>query len=65
MWELIGVEIANLVWSFFDNGYFSAEINMTWVVFIPKVGNAMEMNQFRPISMVGYLDKIIAKTLAN
>lgn len=41
MWELIGVEIANFVWSLFDNGYFSAEINMTWVVFIPKVGDEL------------------------
>ena len=38
---------------------------MTWVVLIPKENDAVEMNQFLPISMVGCLYKIIAKILAN
>ena len=38
---------------------------MTWVVLVPKVDNAMEIKDFRPISMVGCLYKIIAKILAN
>ena len=37
--------------NFFDNGNFLEEVNMTWVVLIPKVDDAMDLRKFRPISM--------------
>ena len=51
----------NFVLHFFESGCFSEETNMTWVVLIPKFDGAEKLEQFRPISMVGSLYKIIAK----
>ena len=41
------------------------DINRTWVTLIPKVDDAKDLMDFRPISMVGFLYKIIAKVLAR
>ena len=38
---------------------------MTWVTLIPKFEGAKEMNEFKPISMVGYVYKVISKILAR
>ncbi|XP_039687865.1 uncharacterized protein [Medicago truncatula] len=40
-------------------------INTTFIVLIPKVDNPQRLNDFRLISLVGSLYKIIAKLLAN
>ena len=42
-----------------------SEINQTWVTLIPKVKNAIEVKDFRRISMVGCLYKPIAKILTT
>ena len=59
MWEVIGGEIVNFVLNFFECGYFPNEINMMWVVLILKIDDAVELNQYKPISMVGCLYKVI------
>ena len=38
---------------------------MTWVTLIPKVDDAQEIKDYRPISMVGCVYKVIVKILAN
>ena len=38
---------------------------MTWVTLIPKFEGAVEIIDFRPISMVGCIYKVMAKVLAN
>lgn len=40
-------------------------INTTFIVLILKVDNPQRLNEFRPISLVGSMYKIIAKLLAN
>ena len=65
MWDNIGDEISSFVLNFFDTGYLPEEINMTWVVLIPKIDSAEEFKDFRLISMVGCLYKVIAKILAR
>ena len=50
MWDEIGAEISKFILDFFQSSLFHPEINM---------------KDFRPISMVGCLYKIIAKILAN
>ena len=40
------------------------QVNVTWVTLIPKSENPMTIEDYRPISMVGALYKIIAKILS-
>ena len=44
---------------------FENSLNATFVSLIPKKSEAMEVRDFRPISLVGGVYKILAKLLAN
>jgi hypothetical protein len=50
---------------FHKRGKFVKNINSTFIALIPKVHGAKEIKDFRPISLVGGIYKIIAKVLAN
>ena len=38
---------------------------MTWVTLIPKIDDAKELKDYRPISIIGCIYKVVAKLLAN
>ncbi|RVW22630.1 DNA replication ATP-dependent helicase/nuclease DNA2 [Vitis vinifera] len=42
-----------------------AQMNATFLVIIPKKGGAEDLGEFRPISLLGGLYKLMAKVLAN
>ena len=50
---------------FFDHNKFVRNLNSTFLVLIPKKENAMDIKDYRPISLVGGLYKALAKVLAN
>jgi hypothetical protein len=50
---------------FHAHGTFEKSINATFIFLIPKKLGALECNDFRPISLVTIVYKIIAKVLAN
>ena len=50
---------------FFERGKFVKSLNTTFLVLIPKKGRAEDLSDFRPISLVGGLYKLLAKVLAN
>jgi len=50
---------------FHQNGKLLKGINSTFIALIPKVECPQSLNDFRPISLVGSLYKILAKLLAN
>ena len=50
---------------FYEKGTFTKSINTTFLVLIPKKGGAEDLKDFRPISLVGSLYKLLAKVLAN
>ena len=50
---------------FHDQGKFIKSINASFLVLIPKKGGAEDLKDFRPISLVGSLYKLLAKVLAN
>jgi len=50
---------------FHRNGRLAKGINSTFIALIPKVDSPQRLNDFRPISLVGSLYKILAKVLAN
>ena len=50
---------------FHKNGRLAKGINITFIALIPKVDSPQRLNDFRPISLVGSMYKILAKVLTN
>ena len=50
---------------FYEHKKFVRNLNTTFLVLIPKKGDAEDLKDFRPISLVGGLYKLLAKVLAN
>ena len=51
--------------SFHERSTFATSLNASFLTLIPKKIEAVEVKDFRPISLVGGMYKIIAKVLAN
>ena len=50
---------------FYQHSKFEKSLNATFIALIPKKNDASNIRDFRPISLVGSLYKILAKVLAN
>ena len=50
---------------FFLHGMFQRSLNSTFLVLLQKKRGAKDLKDFRPISLVGGLYKLLAKVLAN
>ena len=48
---------------FHERGRFVKSLNATFLVLVPKKGGAEDLKDFRPISLVGSLYKLLAKVL--
>lgn len=64
-WDDLKEDVMRFVTVFHRNGKLSKCINSTFIALIPKVECPQTLNDFRPISLVGSLYKILAKLLAN
>ncbi|XP_016206073.1 uncharacterized protein LOC107646401 [Arachis ipaensis] len=62
-WEEIGMEFTAAVMGFFQSAKLPTNANITWVTLAPKFFGAKEIKDFRPISMVGCVYKVISKVL--
>ena len=50
---------------FYEHYRFVRSLNSIFLVLIPKKGDAMDIKDFKPISLVGGLYKILGKVPAN
>ncbi|GJT47677.1 RNA-directed DNA polymerase, eukaryota [Tanacetum coccineum] len=64
-WSFIDHDILMAVKEFFTDGYFPRGCNSSFIALIPKIQDAKFVKDFRPISLIGSVYKIIAKILAN
>jgi hypothetical protein len=64
-WEELKGDVMRFVSEFHRNGRLSKGLNSTFIALIPKVDSPQRLNDYRPISLVGSLYKILAKVLAN
>jgi hypothetical protein len=64
-WDVLRMDIMKVFGEFHAGGRFEKSLNGTFISLIPKISGAMELKDFRPISVVGGIYKIIAKVLAN
>ncbi|GJR88927.1 RNA-directed DNA polymerase, eukaryota [Tanacetum coccineum] len=64
-WEFIGPDFCDAVEHFFVNGSFSKGCNSSFIALIPKVPDAKFVNDYRPISLIGSVYKVVTKIMAN
>ncbi|KAG7587431.1 Endonuclease/exonuclease/phosphatase superfamily [Arabidopsis thaliana x Arabidopsis arenosa] len=64
-WTIIGAEVIAAVKEFFVSGKLLKQWNATTLVLIPKVTNASRTSDFRPISCLNTVYKVISKLLAS
>jgi hypothetical protein len=64
-WEILRDDVMRFIMEFHRNGCLTKGINTTFIALIPKVESPQRLNDFRPISLVGSMYKILAKVLAN
>ncbi|GKB14610.1 RNA-directed DNA polymerase, eukaryota [Tanacetum coccineum] len=64
-WSLLKDDVIDVVCYFFTNGFCLKGINSSFIALILKSQGATMVKDFRPISLIGSIYKIIAKLLAN
>nr|GEW52823.1 RNA-directed DNA polymerase, eukaryota, reverse transcriptase zinc-binding domain protein [Tanacetum cinerariifolium] len=64
-WKVIEKDVVDAVTYFFTHGFFPKGSNSSFIAFIPKIPDANMVKDFRPISLIGILSKIIAKIFMN
>ena len=64
-WPFINDDMLAVLLEFHEYGSFERSLNATFVTLIPKKTNAIEVKDFRPISLVCGVYKILVKVLAN
>ena len=64
-WSVLKKEIMDVFQNFHTQAVFEKSLNASFLALIPKKVDAMEVKDFRPISLVGGIYKIISKVLAN
>ena len=65
VWPIVGEEFGRCILNFFEEGKLPAGINITWVSLVPKRKEALHIMDFRPISLIGSIYKVIAKVMSR
>lgn len=64
-WNVVHIEVCNVVLSFLNDGILDDSLNYTYIVLIPKIPNPIKPSDYRPISMCNVIFKLASKILAN
>jgi len=64
-WPELKDDFMRFVVEFHRNGKLTKGVNATFITLIPKLDSPQRLNDFRPISLVGCMYKVLAKLLGN
>jgi len=64
-WEILKEDLMQTIHNFHQRGVFEKSFNATLVALIPKKPGAVELKDFRPISLIGGVYKIISKLITE
>ncbi|KAJ0941283.1 putative RNA-directed DNA polymerase [Helianthus annuus] len=64
-WELFKVDFLNLMSYFFESGRINVGCGSSFIALVPKKRDPLSLNDYRPISLVGVINKVVSKVLAN
>jgi len=62
-WEILKEDVLKAVNEFANRGSWPRGSNASFICLVPKIDNLQQLRDFRPISLVGYLYKIVSKVL--
>ena len=62
-WDILKEDFLRFMVEFHRNGKLTKGINSTFIALIPKVNSPQRLNDFRPISLVGCMYKVLANRL--
>lgn len=65
LWHMFQHDFKKVLDDFYLNGVWPKGSNASFIALIPKIHNHMGLNDFRPISLVDCMYKVVAKLLAN
>ena len=63
--DFISVQLANIFNHSFDNGIFPDKLKCAYVIPIHKADSKLDINKYRPISILPAISKILEKIMAN
>jgi hypothetical protein len=64
-WSIVKADLMRVFHNFHEHERFEKSLNATFIALIPKKIGQLEVRDFRPISLVGSVYKILAKVLAS
>lgn len=64
-WDITSSDVIAAIRNFHDHEVFKKSFNATFVTLTPKKVGAVELNDFRPIGLIGSVYKITTKLLAE
>ena len=64
-WEMMKTDFRKFVDEFHVHGSFPRGSNASFIALIPKTKHPQSFDDYRPISLIGCMYKVIAKLLAN
>lgn len=64
-WSILKADILKVFQDFFQNGVINNRTNETYICLIPMKLRANKVSEFRPISLISSLYKLIAKVLVE
>jgi hypothetical protein len=64
-WSIIGPDVKDMIRAFYEGNINLESINSSYITLIPKIDTPLLPGDFRPISLLNIVLKIITKLLAN
>jgi len=65
IWHELKNDFMRFFVDFHRNGKLTKGVNSTFIALIPKVESPQRLSDYRPISLVGCMYKVLAKVIAN
>ncbi|RZC29900.1 Exocyst complex component SEC6 isoform B [Glycine soja] len=64
-WKILKPDFMRFLDEFYINGSFPKGSNASFIALIPKRNDPQSLNDYRPISLIGCVYKVVSKLLAN
>ena len=64
-WDTVQGDVLSMFSEFHTNGKFVTSLNVTFIALIPKRADAQNIKDYRPISLVGCIYKLLSKVPAR